>query len=152
MAGLHLTRCMPQYGGLNELAKQRNGLRRRIGNNAVATRRKLAKAKKIRPNGGRNVALTLDGKHWIQLTADYKCRALDALEHRQEVKDSPFSPGPIEPGGDCRVEHDAFDYLGVSLRSGVERESDLEPGSENFGACVTFDEPLPREVACPWAA
>ena len=152
MAGLHLTRSMAQDAGLNELAKQRNGLRRCIGNNAVATRRKLAIAKKIRPNGGRNIALTLDGQHGIQLTTEYKCRALDALERRQEIKDSPFSPGPIEPGGDRRVEHDAFGYLGVGLRSGVERQSNLEPGSENFGACVTFDESLPREVACPWAA
>ena len=79
----------------------------------MATRRKLAIAKKIRPNGGRNIALTLDGKHWIQLTAEYKCGALDALERRQEIKDSPFSPGPIEPGGDRRVEHYAFATSGL---------------------------------------
>ena len=70
MEGLDLTRCMPRYGGLNELAKQRNYLLRRVGNNAVATRRKLAISKKVRPNGSRNVALTLDGKHWIQFTTE----------------------------------------------------------------------------------
>jgi len=60
---------MPLYRALNELAKKRNCLGRRVGNDAVATCRKLAIVKEIRSNGSRDVALALDGKHWIQLTA-----------------------------------------------------------------------------------